>query len=62
MEAKKGEEAPYFESDRSEEEEGSHDPGSECPPLIDPWYDTHLHFPVVLGDYSPLLLGRVGYL
>ena len=49
-----GGEAPYFESDHSEEdEEGGCDMGNECPPLIDPWYDTHIHFPVVPNDYSP---------
>ena len=46
--------APYSESDHSEEEEGGRDSGSECPPLIDPWYDTHIHFLVVPDDYSPL--------
>ena len=59
VEAEKGEEAPYSKSDRSEEEEVSRDPDSECPPLIDPWYDTHSHFLVVSGDYSHPLLGCV---
>ena len=36
-----------------------HDPNSECPPLIDPWYDTNSHFLVVPDDYSPPLLGHV---
>ena len=30
-----GEEAPYFELDHFEEEEGGRDSGNECPPLID---------------------------
>ena len=41
----------------SEEEEGSRDPDSECAPLIDPWYDTHMHFLTVPGDYLPPPLG-----
>ena len=32
-----GGEAPH-----SEEEQGGCDLGSECPPLIDLWYDTHI--------------------
>ena len=28
-------------------------------PLIDPWYGTHIHFPVVPSDYLPLPLGPV---
>ena len=52
MKAKKGEEAPYFELDHFKEER-NHDPSNVCPPLIDPWYDTHLHFPVVPSDYLP---------
>ena len=54
-----GREAPHSESDRFEEEEGGRDPSSECPPLIDPWYDTYIHFPVVPSDCSPLPLGCV---
>ena len=27
--------------------------------LIDPWYDTHAHFPKVLGEYMPLPLSYV---
>ena len=53
MEAEKGEEAPYSESDCSGDEKRSRDLGSECLPLIDPWHDTHSHFPVGPGDYSP---------
>ena len=48
-----GEETPLSELDRSKEEEEGRDPNSECPPLIDLWYDTHIHFPVVPGDYLP---------
>ena len=59
VEAEKGEEAPYSKLDRSEEEEVSRDPDSECPPLIDPRYDIHSHFLVVSGDYSHPLLGCV---
>ena len=51
--------APYSESDHSEKEEGGRDPGSKCPPFIDPWYGTHIHFLVVLSDYSPLPSGRM---
>jgi len=47
MEAEKGEEAPHSKSDHFEEEEVGHDPNSECPPLIDLWYDTNSHFLVV---------------
>ena len=52
-------EAPLSELEHSEKEEGSRNPNSECPPLIDPWYDTHTHFPMVPGDYFPLPRGRV---
>lgn len=45
-----GGEAPHSESHRSEEEERGCDPGSKCPPLINPWYDTHIHFSVVPDD------------
>jgi len=54
-----GGEDPYSELDHFEEEEGVCDPGSECPPLINPWYDTHIHFPMVPGDYLPLLSSRM---
>ncbi|KAL0010851.1 hypothetical protein SO802_005959 [Lithocarpus litseifolius] len=30
---------------------GGRDPSSECPPFIDPWYDTHIHFSVMSGNY-----------
>ena len=56
-----GGEAPHSESNHSEEEEGGRDPGSESPPFIDPWYDTHIHFPLVLGDYLPPPSGRVWF-
>ena len=49
-----GEETPLFESDRFEKEEGGCDPNNECHLLINPWYDAHIHFPVVPSDYSPL--------
>ena len=52
-------EDPHSELDHFEDKEGVRDPGSECPPLINPWYDTHIHYPVVLGDYSPPLSSRV---
>jgi len=48
-----GREATHSESNRSKEEERGHDPGSECPPFIDAWYDTHIHFPLMLGNYLP---------
>ena len=48
-----GGDASLSESECSEEEEGSHDPDCECAPLIDLWYNTHAHFPMVLGDYLP---------
>ena len=54
-----GEDAPLSESERSEEEEVSRDLDSECAPLIDLWYDTHMHFLVVPGDYLPPLPGYV---
>ena len=57
-----GEEAPHSKLDHSEEEEwggGGRNLGSECPPLINPWYSIFIHFPIVLGDYLPLPLGRM---
>ena len=54
-----GGEAPHSKSDHFKEEEGGHDPDSECPPLIYQWYDTQIHFPVVSNDYSPPPPGRV---
>ena len=54
-----GKEAPLSESDCFEEEEGGCDPNSECLPFIDPWYDAHTYFPVVLGDYLLPPAGRV---
>ena len=54
-----GVEAFHCESSRSDEEEGGHDPGSECLPLIDLWYDTHIHFPIVSSDYLPPPPGHV---
>ena len=46
-----GGEASHFKSDHSKEEKRGHDLSNGCPPLIDPWYDTHIHFSVVSGDY-----------
>jgi len=54
-----GKEAPFTESNRSEEEERGRNPNSECPSFIDSWYDSHTHFPVVLGNYLPLPMGCV---
>ena len=54
-----GEKAPHSELDCSKEEEGGCDPGSECVPLIDPWYDTHIHFSVVSDNYLPPPPSRV---
>ena len=59
MKAEKGEEAPHSEFDCSKKEEASRDPNSKCPPLIDLWYNTYSHFPVVPGDYLPTLPGHV---
>ena len=54
-----GEEAVYSESDHSDEEVARHAFDSKCTSLINPWYDTHTHFPKVLSDYTPSSLGRV---
>ena len=54
-----GEEAVYSKLDYFDKEEAWRAPDSECTFLIDPWYDTHSHFPKVPGDYMPLLLGCV---
>ena len=54
-----GEDAHLSELECSEEEEGSCDPDNECASLIDLWYGTHTHFPVVPGDYLPLPPGRM---
>ena len=48
-----------FESEGSDEEEGGRDLGSECAPLIYPWYFAHAHFPKVSGEYLPPPPGRV---
>ena len=45
-----GEEATHSESDHFDEEEARRDPDSECAPFIDPWYDTHAHFPKVPSE------------
>ena len=47
-----GKDAPLSELECSEEE-GSCNPDSEWAPLIDTWYNTHTHFPMVPGDYLP---------
>ena len=56
-----GEEATYSESDHSdeEEEEAWRNPNSECAPFIDPWYDTHAHFPKVPSEYTSSPPGHV---
>lgn len=54
-----GGEAPHFELDHFEKEEEGRDPGSECPSLVNQWYNTHIHFLVVSDDYSPPPLGYV---
>lgn len=54
-----GEESPHLELNHSKEEEGGHNLGSECPPLINLWYYTHIHFLVASDNYSPPLPGRV---
>ena len=54
-----GKEAPLFKLDHSKEEEGGCNRNSKCPPLINPWYDAHTHFPTVPNDYLPLPKGRV---
>ena len=47
-----GKDAPLSELECSEEE-GSCNPVSEWASLIDTWYNTHTHFPMVPGDYLP---------
>ena len=54
-----GGEAPHSESGCSDKEEGGRNPSIEGLPLIDLWYDTHIHFPIVSSDYSPPPLGHV---
>ena len=55
IEGEVGEETPLSESECFKEERTTHDLDTECPPLIDPWYDTHSYFPVIPNDYSPFL-------
>ena len=43
----------YSESDHFDKDEARYDPGSECTPLIDPWYDVHPSFPKIPSDYVP---------
>ena len=54
-----GEDSLLSKSERSKEEEGSYSPDSECTPFINRWYDTHMHFLVVLDDYLTPLPCRV---
>ena len=54
-----GEDAMYFESDHSDEEEARRDPDSECAPLIDPLHDVYPSFPKIPGDYVPPPPSRV---
>ena len=54
-----GKEALHSELECSDEEEARCNPDSECTPLIDPWYNTYAHFPKVLSEYMPMLLGHV---
>ena len=54
-----GEESPLSKSDHFEKEEGGCDPNSECHPLINPWYNAYIHFPMVPSDYSPRPSGCV---
>lgn len=54
-----GEETSHSELERSEEDEEGCDLDNKRPLLIILWYDTHIHFPVVPGDYSPLPPGHV---
>ena len=60
-----GEEAAYSESDRFDKEKARRNPDSDCAPFIDPWYDTHAHFPKVHSEYMPPqhghILGSVGF-
>ena len=53
------EEMERSDSERSAEEKMERDPGSECAPLIDPWYEINPHFPKIPGDYVPPPPGRV---
>ena len=59
IEAEKDKETLHSESDHFDKEEGSRNPGSECPPLINLWYATHSHFLVVPADHSLPPPGRV---
>ena len=54
-----GEDSLLSKSKCSKEEEGSYDPDSECAPFINLWYDTLMHFLVVLDDYLTSSPGRV---
>ena len=54
-----GKKVPLSKSYHSEDEEGVRNLNSECLPLIDLWYNTHIHFPMVTEDYLPPPPGRV---
>ena len=54
-----GEETKHSKSEQFTREETQRDPNSECVPLIDLWYEVHLYFPKVPGDYAPPPPGRV---
>ena len=57
-----GKEVFLFELEHSEEEGMAHDLDSECPPLIDWWYDVHSHFPMDLVTTCPHQRIVFGYL
>lgn len=59
VDGERGEKEPHFKSDHSEDDKTTRNTDSECPPLINPWYDTHSHFSVVSSNYLPPPLGRV---
>ena len=42
-----GEDAPLSELKHFDEEEKGRNPSSKCASLIDPWFNTHAHFPKV---------------
>lgn len=59
IEGKVGKETPFSKSKHFKKERAARDLDRECPLIIDPWYDTHSHFPVIPIDYSPFLLSHV---
>nr|POE81008.1 hypothetical protein CFP56_44893 [Quercus suber] len=46
------EENSFAESDHSEVKGTTCDPNSECLPLLDPWFNMHIHFLVVVDGYT----------